>query len=422
MNRRLLILISFLTVFLPFVASAESIVVTSQNIKRLLADKNAKVSASKIEKSAAEEREGSLTRSFLPSVVLHGGQESFKTGTLGQRSQPVYGAEARVNIFNGGQDKIENDVRSLETRKLEYQHQRISSEELEKARTYYWQSLYLQEKISLLNATLDVNKRNLDSAQRRIRSGVATDSDRFEFEMKEVDLKRDLAEMEIQLANQNRTLKILLGLGEGSTVSFSESLVHDHEYENVLKQSMRQYEFLFKELEIEAEKQNRSAQSYRRTWWPKVDAFAAYNQYNQRIEAAGPDASVDMREETVLGLRMTMSFAAGLESNREASALSQQALASQTLANYQRQEIEADLQSKMVELKFLHDQVHEAEQNIARAERYYRLTQSEYSRGVKNSPDVLGASEKLFDMRHKRLEIIKDFQISKAHVLSKIGQ
>lgn len=422
MNRRLLILISFLAILLPFAASAESILVTSQNIKSLLGDKNAKVSATKLEKSAAEEREGSLTRSFLPSVVLHGGQESFKTGTLDQKSQPVYGAEARVNIFNGGQDKIENDVRSLETKKLEYQNQRVSSEELEKARIYYWQSLYLQEKISLLKATLDVNKQNLNSAQRRIKSGVATDSDRFEFEMKEVDLKRDLAEAEIQLANQVRLLKILLGMGEGSTISFSESLTHDHEYENVLKHSAKQHEFLFKEFEIEAEKQNLSSQSHRRTWWPKLDAFAAYNQYNQRIESAGPDASDDMRKETVLGLRMTMSFATGLEANREASSLSQKALASQTLANYQKQEIEAHLQGEMAELKFLHDQVHEAEQNIARAERYYKMTQSEYSRGVKNSPDVLGASEKLFDMRHKRLEIVKNFQVSKAHVLSKIGQ
>ena len=39
---------------------------------------------------------------------------------------------------------------------------------------------------------------------------------------------------------------------------------------------------------------------------------------------------------------------------------------------------------------------HNAEENIKRAERYYRLTQSEYNRGVKNSPDVLGASQRLF--------------------------
>ncbi len=422
MNRRLLRLLSFLAFFLPLTTSANSIVVTSQNIKSLLVGKNSKILATKLEKSAAEEREGSLTRSFFPSLVLYAGQESFKTGSLTQKLQPSYGAEARVNIFNGGLDKIENDVRALETKKLEYQHQRVSSEELEKARAGYWQSLYLQEKVSLLTATLEMNKQNLNSAQRRIKSGVATDSDRFEFEMKEVDLKRDLAETEIQLISQIRLLKILLGLGEGSIISFSEKLSHDHDYESMLNQSMKQHEFLFKEFEIEAEKQKLSVQSYHRTWWPKLDAFAAYNQYNQRIESAGPDASDDMRREAVLGLRMTMSFATGLEAQREANALSQKALASQTLANSLKQEVEVHLQGEIAELNFLHDQVHEAEQNIARAERYYKLTQSEYSRGVKNSPDVMGASEKLFEMRHKRLEIIKNFQISKAHVLSKIGQ
>jgi hypothetical protein len=41
---------------------------------------------------------------------------------------------------------------------------------------------------------------------------------------------------------------------------------------------------------------------------------------------------------------------------------------------------------------------------------------------VKNSPDVLGAADKLFDMQHKRLEIIRDFQVAKGHVLAKIGR
>ena len=87
-----------------------------------------------------------------------------------------------------------------------------------------------------------------------------------------------------------------------------------------------------------------------------------------------------------------------------------------------KREIEAHLETEMAGVSFLHDQVHAAEENIARATKYHDLTKSEYARGVKNSPDMLGAAEKLFEMRHKRLEIIRDYQIAKGHILSKTGR
>jgi outer membrane protein len=109
-------------------------------------------------------------------------------------------------------------------------------------------------------------------------------------------------------------------------------------------------------------------------------------------------------------------------SRREAAALKKEAAADFERAAFRRREIEAHMENEFSELRFLHDQVHDAEANIARAERYYKLTQSEYARGVKNSPDVLGASEKLFDSRLKRIELIREFQVAKAHLLAKLGR
>lgn len=401
MKNRFFLFLKIVTVLFPLLADAEGVSISSENIRNLLESKNAKVGVAKLEAKAAEEREGVLGRSFFPSFEVYGGQES---------SQSVYGAEAQVNVFNGGRDKIEDEVRSLDSVKRGYQTQRVIAEELEKARNIYWEILYLREKRQLLNTSLSVNAQNLRSAQRRIKSGVATDSDRFEFEMKEVDIKREMAQTEVDLDSQVRALEILLGFAESEKAVFNEPLLHDHQYESVIEHSSKQHEFLFKESEIQGEQYSLAARGNRNVWWPKLNAYAAYTK------------SYETKDETVVGLRLTLSLAAGLEANREASALSKEAMAARTLSQYKKQEVEAHLEVEMAQLKLLHDQVHEAEQNITRAESYYRITQSEYSRGVKNSPDVLGASEKLFDMRHKRLEIVKNFQVAKSHILSKIGK
>lgn len=394
--------------------------VTSQNLKSLLEARNAKVSATKFEMEAATERQGLLARSFLPSIEAYGGQESFQIGRGAWSQQPVYGIEGNINIFNGGRDRLENDVRGLDVEKKKFQGQRVLSEELEKSRTIYWQILYLKEKAGLLTSALEVNRQDLSSARQRIRNGVATDSDRFEFEMKDVDLRRDIAANEVNLSAKRQLLAYLLGLDAGrASLSFPENLAHDHDYETLLKHSLLDHEFLFKEQEIRAQQLQLNADRQSRVWWPRINVFAAYNQFNER-EKEFPDARD--RTESVFGLRAVMGFPAGWESDREAAALRKESMSARALVDDQKQEIEVHLRTEMTELAFLHDQVHEAEENIQRAERYYQLTRSEYRRGVKNSSDMLGASEKLFGMRHKRIEIIRDFQVSKGHVLSKIGK
>ncbi|MEN0059761.1 MAG: TolC family protein [Bdellovibrio sp.] len=407
------------TALLAVSSAGAQVAVHSGNLRALLEEKNSRVQAAQQNHSAAQEREGVLARSFFPRLELHASQESFKLGSEDVKHQPAYGAELNLNLFNGGRDRLEGRIRNLESQKRSYQTQQTLAQELEKARGIYWNIRYLQERQKLLENSVAINRRNLESAQRRIRSGVATDSDRFEFEMKEVDLKQEEEEARLQLRTQTRALTLLLGLDGQKALSFSEEFHHDHDYESALGDFSKVPEFQYKVSDLQADQGQMLAQQLRRSWWPSLDAFAAYNQYNQREEDY---ASASDRTQSVIGLRLTLSLSTGLEHQREAAAAAKEAASSRVLAQFQQREVATDIQGEVEELRLLHDLIHDAEENITRAERYYKMTQSEYSRGVKNSPDVLGASEKLFDRQNKRLEIIKNFQVAKAHILSKMGQ
>src|SRR5690349_11303783 len=91
--------------------------VTSENIKTLLEKKNTKVMAADLGTSAASERDGHLIRSFMPTIEVYGAEEAFKLGTQKTKNQPAYGAEARVNLFNGGRDRDLNQINKLEVQK-----------------------------------------------------------------------------------------------------------------------------------------------------------------------------------------------------------------------------------------------------------------------------------------------------------------
>lgn len=391
-------------------------------LKELLDSRSSRVEAAEFERQAALDREGSLGRSFFPTIEAYGAQQTFKTGSTGEKFQPTFGAEAKINVFNGSRDQIESEVRALEADRKTIQLQQTVSDELQVVRKAFWDIVFAQEKIEQIEAAITVNSQNLAAAQRRIRSGVGTESDRVEFEMKAVDLKRESSLTKLNVSNLIRDFAVLLNFRPSDQLVFPKRLDHNHDFEAVLKHEAKDHEFLYKDDEFGAAQSELAAKIQHRSWWPAVEAFAAYNEYDERIDSAGPNTSSDMRKETVLGVRMKMQIGNLFEYSKEASSLSNLARASRKRADFKKRQVEAHMQSEFAELRFLHDQVHDAEENIVRAERYYKLTQSEYARGVKNSPDVLGASEKLFENQIKRLEIIKDFQIVKAHVLAKIGK
>lgn len=390
-----------------------------QDLKALIEKGNERVLGKKKDLEGAREREGYFVRSFLPSAELHAAQEQFKKGALPSKSQPTYGAELKVNLFNGGRDKLEEDRRNLVAVRKRFERDQVFSAEFAKAQEAYWRTLYLRDFIEVLKEARKNNAENLKAAERRIRGGVATESDRVEFQMQDIDLKRGLRRAEFELGNQMRTLSVLLGLAAGTVIDLPEKLQHEHDWEKMVGHSEADHEFLVKPVELMAKEAEIQASSQSRSWLPQIEAFAAYNQFNER-EEDHPEPSD--RTENVVGVRITMNLFEGLSGRSEAVALAREAEAAKLEAKYTEREVVAHIHGEIEELKFLHDQVHEAEENIQRAEKYYRLTRSEYSRGVKNSPDMLGATEKLINMRQKRLEIVRDFQIAKSHVLSKIGK
>lgn len=398
---------------------AESLQITSHQLRGLVESRNERVQAKELERMSSQLKEGSLVRSYLPIVEIYGAQETFKLGSQESKIQPTYGAEVKVNLYNGGQDSLQESQNKLTTRRKSYEKAITITEQLLQTYTVYWDILFLQDYLNLIQQAHDMNSNNLKSANRRIRSGVATESDRIEFEMKEVELRQLKAEIDLKHNSQIQKLKLLLGFDEKIELRFSAESAHEHDWVSKIHHSEEDHEYLVKPLQILSEELKLESTTLQRSYWPKLEAYAAYNQYNEREEEF---SSASDRKETVVGLRMTLHLFDGLKSSRQSHSMLAQAKATKLEAQYKKRELDLHLHTEISELHFLHGQVHEAEENIKRSEKYYRMTQSEYSRGVKNSPDVLGASEKLLHTQVNRLEITRRFQTLKSHLLAKLGK
>lgn len=139
---------------------------------------------------------------------------------------------------------------------------------------------------------------------------------------------------------------------------------------------------------------------------PEIDFYAGIASPNDRMERDVLDSE---REERYMGLRASWSLGKTVDSAVQRKSFNAQLKAQELAANYQAQLSEVSNSSTLEELKTLHSFVHDSEENIKIARGYFNQTLKEYGRGVKNSLDVLAATEKYISTQIKLSEIARDF-------------
>ena len=382
-------------------------VVSFEQIENIVRTKNPIVDSMKQRTEAKKSREGHLARSFLPEVAAEASYENFKAGFDSEKTQPAWRVEASLNVFRGGADSLEEKVRGLETNAADLDAKISTKDQLQKAYDLYWLLAYKQDVLQTLNSHLDLSKKNLSEANRRISSGVATSTDRLEFEMKMSLIKQEIAVAEKDIR--------LLSLELGNVLGFSTAVMpkstdnHFHDWETSLKmiKATDLAEVKMTATERDALKARRD--QHRAEYFPAVDLYAGQAQDNQRAERDQADAGD--RRESYVGIRASWSLGKAINSSVERGSLQKEVGAKETQLNYLMRQAEINQSSKFDELKTLHSFVHDSEENIKASFRYLEATRKEYGRGVKNSPNLLEATEKYISAKLRFAEITRDFNL-----------
>lgn len=398
---------------------AEPLRVEFDDLTRIVDSQNQHVSGARLRTEATEKLTGYLARSYLPVLDAHIGGESFKTGPFSSRTEPFGAVEARLNLFRGGRDYLEERARQAQSDAGRAGFQQTRLEELTKARRAYWTLVNQRELIVLLEDALRQNEANLASGNKRIKAGLATETDRIEFEMYGVQLQQDLARMRLGSANSQRALSVLLGKPENTQIETITSVPHQHD-DALLTASLQPG--LHRDVQAltanEEAARSQTAQAYR--WWaPSLDVYANYSLYTLRERDYEPIAD---RYETVAGVKLTFNLFDGLQSFTTGASLGLQAEGLSQQASQTAKELSAQFEGSKQELELTHDLIHAAEESVKRGERYLQRTQSEYGRGFKNSPDVFSATEKYIDLKRRYAELRRDYQLAKTDLLAILGR
>lgn len=397
---------------LALVLTGPSFALTQLNEAQLeeLIDKNPDVQSYGKRLESAETMKGRLTRSFLPKLSLSYGREKFTTGPYNGVNQSYGGIEAELNLFNSGKDKIENSLRENQFEVARIETTMIRSQilaELKKGISHY---SYLQEIRGITQEALIQNENNLKSARKRIEAGLASSTDLLDFKQQKIQFTQELASLDYELGVTKRLVNTLLDQNPDEELELVFNNAHpDHSDESKLKLNGKS--LIVQKAELQQKAVGLELKKNKRWWAPSFDVYGYAMRFTQKEREYTPS---DERNDVTFGFKFTLPIFDGGEGIQGAKATKALVEAKKSEVRAQELALERSSLDALKKLELAHNLIHGAEENVQIMNDYRRGILNEYSKGVKNSPDVLQASQRWIEAKIRNAEVKKNYQFAKA--------
>lgn len=354
---------------------------------------------------------------FFPAFSIEGGQLVAQHNEEKSSGSFLFG-KVDWNLYHGGVDEAQIQKAQLsldlERRRLEYTKIKIRNE----VSKHYYELLFILESLSLKERALAMNTEQMKLARAKKNSGFTSQADVIEFELRNSTLQSDLL-----LLNQDREQKskeLSFDLGSKPTEAVLSIKGHLHRDQVKLDQSKL----------LEQLKQNNINLL-------EMESLYQANVWEQKSNFAGYLPSLDLEaqygrlanEETVFSgnnnysvmLKISIPLFSGLETWSSQRAFNSLLQAKRYEVINQTRFAELELDNALDTVTMLNQRLDIEEKNLSRSEEYYKVTLSEYKRGVKNSPDMVGASERLIDARIRNLEYRRDLSLMLLKISELVG-
>lgn len=353
---------------------------------------------------------------FLPSLSIEGGYHDGRYDNEFSRGIFLYG-QAKYNIYHGGKDKIELNLQDEESQFLKFKIEKIKARVDREVSRKYYELLYLQEGIGLKMEALEANKSQLSLAIKKKLAGFTSQADVLEFELREATLNSDINILKREESTKERDLRLLIGRLDGQMIRVGGHLHRESSVNNIdsLLSITAEESPELKDVEKDIRISNLLKASITGDYLPQVNLEGKYGKFNAEERVS------DKANNALIVLQMSIPIFNGLETVSGRKVQMAEIEKNELKASRLRQEIKVKIESSLAKLGSIEERLNLEEKNIERAKKYYEITLNEYKKGVKNSPDVAGAAERLFDAYLRNLEFRKDYFITRLELAEAVG-
>lgn len=351
---------------------------------------------------------------LLPELGVEGGGRSSREKE--KRNDHFYYGYARYEL---SLQEIYELKAALAKRRLAEREQELIRSEVDRLiAEHFFEAAVLQEKIKLKEEDFKLSEQQMQTARRRIEGGLATNTDLLEFQLHQQEIKNDLELLRQEWAAHLRELQRVSGLS--SLPSSLDPLFPlpppTLESEENIWATITTKNFELSAARAEAEVASAERGASFGGWLPRL---SVEGQYGKLMETDFVESRKDSWE--VVG-KVTIPLFSGTSTLRDYQSKSAEAQRAQLRYTQEELKMRNALKSILDLINRLKAKFEGEQANVGTAEAYYKAVISEYRRGVKNSPDVASATDKLFGAKERLFETRRELSAVYLELLTLQGR
>lgn len=382
-----------------------------ESLQSKLFQENQELSSLKQQVESKEALYSSTTSGFLPSVSAVGGWAQNKTDDLATIEKGNFGyIEAKYNLFNGFKDySVSNEKEiNLKLAKIDLEEkQRTLRAELTEAVS---EIIYLHKLQNILEEETKTTQLQKQMAAKKVAAGLTGQVDNLEFDLRESEIEVEKNQID-QLHNEAHQ-KLVKLFGKELTDSELEQIAFASidELGKSSKELILENNLGYQKSNLNLSKSRTAKMESRSDFLPKLD-------FTMNVGRLTPTENTPIQfNENKYAITLTIPLFAGFDTYYKTRSANLDISAAEKSLTQKNSDVTSEfniLKAKTFELIKLY-KINEIK--LGNSQQYFDLTLGEYKRGVKNSPDLVSATERLYTSKKKKFEILKELEILKVKI------
>lgn len=368
------------------------------DIEQQILGSNLQIQKSELDLKALEHQGKSGLSPFAPELAFIGGIGKKDTIELPEKGTQTY-LRGRWNLFRGFRDIYTRKRLNLEEDRGRLRLEANRQLQLILAKELYREILGTSNVLEIFQRELEANSQQKAMAGKKVAAGLTSSVDNLEFELRENTIQIRIQKIQIEKTKKLNELRTLLNLQGDATLEVTGelSLPPREVTGSVANDSSLSKKYQLDQQISEVEKNEVSAE-----FWPEVNLEAQYGRLTLQ------ENSPTRNDESNILLSISIPFFSGFDTYQKNKAQSYRSMSLIKEVELKK----AEQRQRLIQLKLQLEQAWKLfdlnQASLKKISKYYDLTLSEYKRGVKNSPDLVSASERYFEMQLQHFELIAE--------------
>lgn len=293
---------------------------------------------------------------------------------------------------------------------------------------YQMAQIYLQLQLTekqkeLLNANLSRVNNLIDIAQIQFEEGIIKKIDVDQLKVNRTNLKSELQNLNIGVAQQKNYLKFYMGMPQNKDIQLAEYVMEDAQYiltDRLILDQNTNLKLLAKQFELT----NYELENIKAGYYPTVSAFMNYgwNGQTDKLFSSGEGAGMNGNTTGIWGLNLNVPIFDGFKKRRQQEQVlikqNQLRLQRKTLVNQTELEFANANQTLTMNRVLLETQ----KENMTLAEELYNVTKLSYREGVAPLTELLNAETSLKESQSQYITALLQIKLGELDHLKTSGQ